>query len=407
MSQAPVRVGYVLKMYPRFSETFILNEILELERQGVALHVFALKKPDEGRFHADVARVRAGVTYAPESLALAPRALWDAHRRARRAAPTAYDALLRSALRKRRAGALKRFNQAVFLAPRVRTAGVTHLHAHFASSATTVAHQLHRLTGLPYSFTAHAKDIFRHTVDRGSLGRKLDAARFAVTVSDFNRRHLSELPGSERLVRIYNGLDLARFRARGHAPDDTPLVLGVGRLVEKKGFDVLVRAAALLAADGAAIRTRIVGGGEEAGRLADLIDALGASEHVSLEGPRPREELLDLYPRASVFAAPCVVGGDGNRDGLPTVLIEAMALGVPVVATPVTGIPELVTHEETGLLVPERDPVALAAAIRRLVEDRALAARLASAARARVEAQFDLGRNVAVLHRLFAGEEAA
>lgn len=406
MTPPPVRVGYVLKMYPRFSETFILSEILELERQGAALHVFALKKPDEGRFHADVARVRAGVSYAPESLALPPRVLWDAHRRARRAAPAAYDALLRSALGKRRSGALKRFNQAVFLAPRVQAAGVTHLHAHFASSATTVAHLLHRLTGLPYSFTAHAKDIFRHAVDRGSLGRKLGAARFAVTVSDFNQRHLADLPGAERLVRIYNGLDLERFRAGGQAPDAVPLVLGVGRLVEKKGFDDLIRASACLSTDGVDHRCRIVGSGEEAARLAVLAEGLGAG-HASLDGPLPREALLELYPRASVFAAPCVVGADGNRDGLPTVLIEAMALGVPVVATPVTGIPELVVHEETGLLVPERDPAALAAAIRRLLADRALAARLAAAARARVEAHFDLGRNVSALHRLFAGEVAA
>jgi colanic acid/amylovoran biosynthesis glycosyltransferase len=221
-----------------------------------------------------------------------------------------------------------------------------------------------------------------------------------VTVSDYNRRHLERL-GGRYLVRIYNGLDLDRFAPNGKAPDQPPLVLAVGRLVEKKGFDVLVGACELLRRDGVRFRCLIVGKGELADELQGMISALDLERHVELAGPLPRESLLDLFRRASVVAAPCVVGGDGNRDGLPTVLTEAMALKVPVVATPVTGIPELVEDDRTGLIVPERDPAALAAAVRRLLEDTDAARRLAEAGRERVERDFDLHVNVGRLRTLF------
>ena len=394
------KVAYVLKMYPRFSETFILNEILELERQGVELRVFSLKKPDDGRFHADLARVRAPVTYVPEHLRVAPGAFLAAHRAVAAWDPPRYRRLLWRTLTRRRPGAFKRFSQAAYLAPILRREGIGHIHAHFASSATSVAHHLHRLADVSYSFTAHAKDIFHHDVDPRAVARKLAAARFAVTVSDYNRAFLGHFGDPDRLARIYNGLDLDRFRPNGVRPDPIPLVLGVGRLVEKKGFDDLIRACARLREGGVDFRCRIVGKGEREGELRALIEALGMAPWVELAGPLPREALLKLYPRASVLVAPCVVGADGNRDGLPTVLIEAMALGVPVVATPVTGIPELVEHEHTGLLVPERDPATLAAAIRRVLTDRDDARALAAAARRRVERDFDLRTNVARLREL-------
>lgn len=397
------RVGYVCKMFPRFSETFILNEVLELERQGADLHIFSLKTNNEGRFHADVARVRARVTYAPEVIwAGGVRDVVRTHVAAWRAMPDAYRTVLFETARKRRLGAWKRFHQAVWLAPRVKAAGVTHLHAHFASSATSVARIVSRLTGVPYSFTAHAKDIFHESVAPTSLARKFVDARFSVTVSDFNMDYLAHTPGTARLVRIYNGLDLDAFHRNGHVPHALPLILGIGRLVEKKGFDDLIRACAILKRDGVPFTCQIIGTGERAASLTALVAALDLADRVTLPGPLPRAALIDLIPHATAFAAPCVVGADGNRDGLPTVLIEAMALGVPVAATPVTGIPELVQDDVTGLLVPERDPEALAAALRRLLSDAPLRRRLADAGRARVEAAFDVRANVGRLHALFA-----
>jgi colanic acid/amylovoran biosynthesis glycosyltransferase len=367
------RVAYVLKMFPRFSETFVLSELLELERQGAELHVFSLRRPDDGIFHRDVSRLRAPVTYVPESPAPTP------HKKHRL--------------------------QAKAIAPHLRREGIRHVHAHFASGATSVAMHLHRLAGVSYSFTAHAKDIYLDTVSETDLARKLRRARFAVTVSDFNRRHLSRLDGGAgHLVRIYNGLDLHQFSRNGTGPDDPPLVLAVGRLIEKKGFGDLVRACAVLRAEGCRFGCLIVGKGALEPELKALIRSLGLQREVDLAGPLPREALLELYPRASVVAAPCVVGSDGNRDGLPTVLTEAMALGVPVVSTDVTGIPELVEHGRTGLVVPQRDPEVLAAAIRRTLADPASARALAQAGRERVEQDFDLRRNVGGLRRLF--EEA-
>ena len=398
-------VAYVLKMYPRFSETFVLSELLELERQGVRLHVFSLKKPDDGVFHADVAKLRARVTYLPESMLFAPRAYAAAHRALVEDDPQRYVRALAAALKSPRPRlALKHFLRAGYIAPLLRRHRITHVHAHFASGPSAVALHLHRLTGISYSVTAHAKDIYIDGIDQSALRAKLGAARFVVTVSDYNRRHLAAFADSGRIVRIYNGLDLDRFVPNGTSPAEPPLVLAVGRLIEKKGLGDLVRACALLRARGLAFRCSIVGKGPLERELKALVRELRLEGTVELAGPQPRERLLELYRRASVFVAPCVVGADGNRDGLPTVLPEAMALGVPVVSTDVTGIPELVEDGTTGIVVPQHDPSALADAVARLLEDRTTASAFAAAARARVERDFDLHENVAQLRALF--EEA-
>jgi colanic acid/amylovoran biosynthesis glycosyltransferase len=390
-------VAYILKMYPRFSETFVLNELLELERQGITLRIFSLKEPNDGIVHRDVELVRGDVSYILWRQVLV---VARAHAKVFRRSPARYVKALLFALRRHRFASVKYFLKAGVIADHVQREGIRHIHAHFASSAASVALDAHRLTGVPYSFTAHAKDIYRNGLDIDHLRMKLDQARFAVTVSDYNRRHLARLGGRD-VVRIYNGLDLRRFVPNGAAADEPPLVLAVGRLVEKKGLDVLIRACDLLRADGVRFRCLIVGKGELAHDLQTLISALDLEQHVELAGPLSREALLELFPRASVVAAPCVVGSDGNRDGLPTVLTEAMALKIPVVATPVTGIPELVEDGRTGLIVPERDPAALAAAIRRLIEDTETAQRLAEAGRERVERDFDLRVNVGELRELF------
>ena len=397
---APLAVAYILKMYPRFSETFILNEVLELERQGVTVHIFSLKRPDDGRFHADVSRVRAEVTYVPESVLLAPDRFWRAQREVFAWDPGRYVRVLARVLARGSAHALKRFLQASYLAPRIRRGRIGHAHAHFASSATSVAYYLHELTGLSFSFTAHAKDIYSDIVDRKRLALKLRTARLAVTVSDYNAAYLRRIDGAGRIVRIYNGIDLERFALNG-SPETPALVLAVGRLVEKKGVTDLVRACAALRDTGVPFRCAIVGKGPMEGALRALIHDLGLEGWVSLAGPMPREALLDLYPRASVVVVPCVVAADGNRDGLPTVLIEAMALGVPVISTAVTGIPELVEDGLTGRIVPERNPETLARAIQAVLDDPDRARALAKAARARIEADFDLRVNVAQLRTLF------
>lgn len=321
-------VAYILKMYPRFSETFILGEILELERKGLDLRIFSLKYPNDGRFHADVARVQAPVTYLPPSLLANPRAFFVPHWQVFSWNRRRYLQLLLRTARRRRWGAVKRFMQAGYIAPRLRAEGITHVHAHFASSATSVAHYLHQMAGTSYSFTAHAKDIYIDSVAEDVLKRKMSNACFVVTVSDYNQAHLTTIADGTQITRIYNGLDLDQFSPNGTYPDSPPLILAVGRLVEKKGFDDLIRACAILRDQQLSFRCRIIGTGSEEPKLRSLIADLALEDMVELPGPMPREELIRLYPRAGVVAAPCVIGADGNRDGLPTVLIEAMALGV-------------------------------------------------------------------------------
>lgn len=405
----PGRVAYILKMFPRFSETFILSEILELERTGADVQIFSLKQPNDPRRHADFDRIQAPITYLPAITPGEAGPFLRAHGAVARRHPRGYLSAARSALRRslksRSRASLKRFVQAGYVGAALQREGLTHVHAHFASSATSVARDLHEMMGMSYSFTAHAKDIFIETVSWGSLVRKLRLARFVVTVSDFNVDHLQALEPRVNVHRIYNGLDLDQFQPTLPRPQDPPLILAVGRLVEKKGFDDLIRACALLRDRGTPFRCEIIGTGNQEAALREMIASLDLEALVSLPGPMPREELIDRYPQASVFAAPCVVGTDGNRDGLPTVLIEAMAIGVPVISTPVTGIPELVHDGETGVLVPERDPSALADAIERTLACPEQARVMAACGRELVDTRFDLRRNVARLRQLF--EEAS
>ncbi|HNB53710.1 MAG TPA: glycosyltransferase family 4 protein, partial [Anaerolineales bacterium] len=250
--------------------------------------------------------------------------------------------------------------------------------------------------------TAHAKDIFHDSVQPASLRGKIRDARFVVTVSDFNRAYLAELMEGERadIRRLYNGIDLQRFRP-AKAPRAANLILSVGRLVEKKGFDVLIEACALLAARGVAFQCEIIGKGEHQAKLQKLIDARGLHTQVRLVGPKPQDEVRKAYQQATIFALPCIIGQDGNRDGLPTVLLEAMATGLPVVSTALTGIPEIIDDRENGLVVPPNDAESLAQALATLLENSALRERMGQAGRRKVEACFDVRKSVNTLRRWF------
>jgi glycosyltransferase involved in cell wall biosynthesis len=398
--QAPRKVAYILKMFPRFSETFILSEILELERQGQEVEIHSLKLPADDRVHADVALVQAPVTYLPPLSVRRGGQYLAAHVLTATRHPWRYVRTVWNTLRRHSWGATKRFLQAGYIARQLDQSGIVHIHAHFASSATSVAHHIHSLTGIGYSFTAHAKDIYIDGVNPEVLQRKLDAARFVVTVSDFNEAHLRSISPAAPIHRIYNGLDLQQFHPNGTRPDPVPLVLAVGRLVEKKGIRDLIDACAILRDRGITFRCAIVGSGSEELELRMRIASLRLEPFVELPGPMPREDLVKLYPRASVVVAPCVIGSDGNRDGLPTVLIEAMALGVPVISTAVTGIPELVQHGVTGNIAAQGDPNDLANAIEDALTNRTEAQTWAAAGRRLIEQRFDLRENVASLKAL-------
>jgi glycosyltransferase involved in cell wall biosynthesis len=378
------RIGYVVKMYPRFSETFIVTELLAMQANGVECEIFSLRPPVDARFHASLGQVSAPVSYL-RSESLRSADLWTLLRTARTelgGLADHVDELL--------AADVRDAAQAVQLALLVRQRGITHLHAHFASVATTVARLAARLAGVTYSFTAHAKDIFHSEVDADDLRRKLADADSVVTVSRYNLEHLRATFGADaaRVRLVYNGLDLDEF-GYSEPLDRPPVIAAVGRLVEKKGFDDLLTAVAQLRAEGRQVRLDLVGTGLLEDALAAQVAELGLEDVVTLHGALPQDEVRRIVRGAAVFAAPCVVAEDGNRDGLPTVVLEAMALGTPCVATPVTGIPEVITDGVTGLLVPERDPAALAAALARVLDHPELAGSLTKAARSLIEAEFN------------------
>jgi glycosyltransferase involved in cell wall biosynthesis len=400
-------IAYLVKMYPRFSETFIVNEILELERQGVNVRIYSLHKPSDGRFHASLARVQAQVIYVPEYPVAEPGKFWAAHRALFQNNRARYWRILRQALAAKSQALdarLKHFLKAGFIAEHLLRHPVDAIHAHFATSATRAANFVHEFTGAPYSFTAHAKDIYHQDVNLDSLRDKIESARFVVTVSDFNRRYLQDLiaDGAGNVRRLYNGIDLEVFRPNPVLPREPNLILGVGRLVEKKGWEDLIRACALLAEHGAWFRCEIIGKGPLEGRLKNLIAEFHLQDQVTLAGARSQDEVLAAYRRATVFALPCVIGQDGNRDGLPTVLLEAMATSLPVVSTDVTGVPEIIDDGLDGLIVPQNNPAALAHALDRLLVSPTLRGQLAVTARLKVEREFDVRQNVAVLHRWLA-----
>jgi colanic acid/amylovoran biosynthesis glycosyltransferase len=392
----PLRVGYVLKRYPRFSETFVVNEILAHERAGLPIDIFALGPVAETHFQDCIGQVRAAVTRVPEKLR-ASDALWQLVTQAQRRLPRFWDAA-------RDTVGLDGDDvaQSITIALAAQQRGISHLHAHFATSATGVARAAARFAGISYSFTAHAKDIYFRYEEPLHLDLKLRDAACAVTVSDYNLAHLRDLHGplAARMVRLYNGLDLQRFTYEAPV-GRAPLVLAVGRLVDKKGFRVLVEAARVLLGRGVDFCCRVIGDGPERVSLQAQIDGCGMAAHVQLDGPRPQAEVVAAMRAAAVLAAPCVVSEDGNRDGLPTVLLEAMALGTPCVSTQVTGIPELVRHGDTGLCVAPDDPDALADALQRVLGDEGLRLQLARAARQAIERDFDIDVNSRQLRGLF------
>jgi colanic acid/amylovoran biosynthesis glycosyltransferase len=398
------RIGYVMKRYPRYSETFIVNEILEHERAGLPIEIFALRPVRETHFQDALAAVRAPVTYLSDDNRRSRR-LWALITEARARLPGFWKRLDTLVGPEGNAAepATEDLMQTIDLALHAHERGLTHLHAHFGTLAATVTRGAAHLARIPYSVTLHAKDIYHESVDPTVMRRILSEAAAVVTVSDYNRMHLEATYGdaASGVTRIYNGLDLTRFdlMPTTRAGD---AILAVGRLVEKKGFDVLIDACAILRERGVRFRCRIVGDGVDGASLRDRIERLDLGSLVQLEGPRPHANLIGLFREAAVFVAPCIVAADGDRDGLPTVLLEAIALGTPCVSTAVTGIPELVHDGETGLCVPPRDPEALADALERMLADPDLGARLATRARARVEQAFDIRRNAARLRDVFA-----
>jgi glycosyltransferase involved in cell wall biosynthesis/Ser/Thr protein kinase RdoA (MazF antagonist) len=394
------RLGYLANAFPRISETFILNEVLELERQGFDLRIYALKYPSDTKRHWLTHQVRSSVAYIPTaSLRALPRVLRD-HLWALRRFTSGYLSTLGRVLMSGDADLVACFLRAPCLLRPLSRDGVEHLHAAFIHAPASAAWLVHGIAGIPYSVATHAQDLYHSRP--ALLRRKLADARLVFTCTQYNVEHLRRnCHGQQltRLRRVYHGTDLSRFQFGPYGLASPPLVLAVARLVEKKGLDDLIRACGVLRNRRRQFRCRIVGGGVLRDRLQSLIRQESLEKLVSLEGEADQGEVLYWYRQAKLLVAPCVVTSDGDRDGIPNALVEAAACGVPVVSTPVSGIPELVQHGRTGLLVPPHDPLALAEAIDALLQSPELREELRVRARTLVEAEFDLHRNALTIGR--------
>ena len=397
------KVAYVLDSFPCLSETFILQEIQELERQGLFLFLFSLSEPVLREYKKVAWDGRAAITYISHQSrwSLLAMAIHRCLRNPWRFLNTFIALLTRYHPR----CALGYLLNSAYLARQLECEGITHIHAHYATEPASVAQALHWLTGISYSFTAHAYDIYVGTQYRSTafwrssqaiLSDKICMARFVVTCSAYNQRYLIELASgsAKHIYTIYHGVNLdALHTPTNPTPSSPPLILAVARLVEKKGLSYLLQACRLLADQGYDFTCRIVGDGPLCQTLQEEIDKLQLVNRVKLWGAATHQEVIAMYQEATIKALPCIVAKDGNRDGIPNVLVEALCMGVPVVSTYVSGIPELIESEVNGLLVPPQDSTALALALARLLDNPSLRHRLATKGQQIVHERFDMTQN--------------
>lgn len=395
------RVAYVMSRFPKITETFVLYEMLALQDLGWALEVFPLLRERESVTHPEAVPLIARAHYEPVLSWRVLRAnLHFLRRRPRAWAGTLLRLLWRTLPSPNFLfGGLYFFPKSVLFAREMERAGVTHVHAHFANHPALAALVVHRLTGIPFSFTAHGSDLH---MDQTALAWKVAEASFAVTVSEYNREFVRERAGdaaADKLRVIHCGVDPGIHQRAREAESPFFEVLCVAALREVKGHAHLIQACSLLRAAGVPLRCHLVGAGPLEKELRRMIRHGELEDCVILHGPLPREKVLERMRAAHVLVLPSIQDRAGRREGIPVTLMEAMSCGLPVVASRISGIPELVEDERSGLLVPPGDARSLAAALERLRLAPELRARLGQGGRARVEAAFDLRAGAAALGR--------
>lgn len=400
-------VAFILKGYPRLSETFIAQEILALQRRGLPIRIVSLRHPTDRTTHPVHDEITAPVSYLPEYLYQEPlrvlRAWWQARRLP--GYGKAWRQWWRDLKRDRTANRIRRFGQACVLAcetaPHVRQ-----LHAHFLHTPSSVTRYAAMMTGLPWSASAHAKDIY--TSPDWELSEKLGDCQWLVTCTASNRGHLAALAPDDRVSLVYHGLDLERWpppperkeKRDGSDPANPVALISVGRAVPKKGYDDLIDALARLPGDLHWHLTHI-GGGALRDALQEQARKAGIAERITWLGSQPQTAVLQAYHASDLFVLASKIAGDGDRDGLPNVLMEAQSQGLAVVATEVSAVPELITHDVNGLLSAPGDPKALSASLERAITDSDLRERLGKAGEARVRTEFSMTGGIDDLARRF------
>ena len=389
------KIGVVLKGYPRLSETFIAQEIRELERAGFDLELISLRHPTDKRVHPVHREIAAPAFYLPEYLHEEPRRVFAAWRVARRL--PGYRRALRVFLadlrRDRTRNRWRRFGQAMVLAAEFGDR-LGFLYVHFLHTPGSVARYASIMTGIPFAISAHAKDIW--TIPDWEKSEKLDDCEWCVTCTKKGHAELSAHASNPAKVHlVYHGIDLSRFPATprrfardGTKADDPVRIIAVGRAVAKKGLDTLLEALALLPAD-FSWRLTHIGGGPLRAELVAQANRLGIGDKCEFAGALPQEAVLDAYRASDFFVLPCRIDADGDRDGLPNVVMEAQSQGLAVVTTPVSGAPELIEDGVNGVFVEPDAPAELARAIERLGRTPDLRSRMGGAGQKRLHAQFD------------------
>jgi len=398
------RVAYLMSRFPKLSETFVLNEIAQIDAAGIKVELFPLLRERQKIAHPEARAWTEKAHFHP----FISREIIGANLSSLRSQPRDYLGVLAEVLRGAwgsanfLAGAIGIFPKCVLYARRMQDLGVTHIHAHFATHPTVAALIIHRLTGIPFSFTAHGSDLH---VERRMLDRKVAAADFAIAVSDYNRE-VMVAECSEAVRRkihvIHCGTDVDLFFPASRDFGDAGFELVcVASLEEVKGHRFLLEACRLLLDRDIDFRCHLVGDGPLQNDIAIRINRLGLGGRVLLHGARPRREVAELLAKADAAVLASHPTRSGKREGIPVALMEAMAAGLPVVASNISGIPELVTDEVTGLLVPSGDPGALAGALERMAREETLRTRMGSAGRTAVLHDYDLRKNAAALAALF------
>lgn len=372
-------IAYLFERFPAFTQTFCFREVVEMMRQGAEPLVCSIRAGERSEF---LPEFTGEIHYAPQSERLQKSFLlrWKIKRALKSRLPQK-DFL--------------RLFEAMYFGPILKKRGVRHIHTHFAGIGARTAFWIKRFYGIPYSFTGHANDIFCPAEFPVSLEDLIREAEFIATETIFSRDMLAkQFPAyAQKIHHVYNGISICEFpRAKSTAinTETAPLILSVGRCIEKKGFPDLIEACRILRDEGVLFRCEIIGDGPLRDALQTQIANHHLEDRVQLFGSLPQEKVRVRLAEARVFALPCVIEENGGMDNLPTVIMEAMAVGLPVVSTRLAGIPEMVVSEKTGFLVEPNQPVALVDAMKRLLQNPTLARQFGEAGHARAEEQFSI-----------------
>jgi glycosyltransferase involved in cell wall biosynthesis len=398
----------VLKGYPRISETFISNEILLLESLGFHTHIMSMRHPREAFTHAGVKNIKASVDYLPSTILnhLLPLGYHNLMLALKK--PKVYLKAVKKAavrwMRTRKSATIKHLLQAGYFVHKCLPGkNIIHFQAHFAHSPTSVALFSSLLSGIPFSFFAHAKDIY--TSDQRQLKEKIDMARFVVTCTKYNRNYLSQLAGKSTtpIFCVYHGINLDYFSPKRNNIECKPpyKLLTVARMTEKKGLENVYHALAILRDKKIKFTHTLIGEGDDNDKVLKLIKKLELEKVTELFGTLTHEDVINHYADADLFVLGCQIARNGDRDGIPNVMAESMAMNLPVVATNVSGIPEFLEDRVSGMMVPQKDPKALARAMEAVLTDDDLRKQMTLEARKRITREFNNQKLIKDLARIY------